>query len=617
MTIKRKLILISIIISLSLILLSLFSHFTKKHIAHLEVAKSVVTYLSVDELKLRRYEKDFLARSNLAYVDKFTSTFSSLKDNLSRLNLMLNEEDINVEEQINALNQVLDAYADKFTQIVEIKELIGLEKSEGLRKKLRKAAHKAEEQAKSFNNHKLSLLVMTLRRHEKDFFLRTQLGYIEKFKQTFIEAKQVSGSFENQSFTENLNAYESSFFEVVRAIELIGLSADEGKFGEMRKFIHQSETILNTISNSLIVTIEERERGVENQNIVFTVLIIIFTLLTSYLISRDISQRLEQINRKMVHISAGHGDLNVELIEKGNDELTSISVNFNQFMAKLRGSFDEIAFIANELHSVSAHGNELANKTQYDSKTQYSSTQEIITSIEEVIISITSVADDAESAFIEADSVQQKSTHGEQVINSAGDAIQQLALDIKDATSVINKLEEDSKQIAGMLDVIKSIADQTNLLALNAAIEAARAGEAGRGFAVVADEIRSLSSRTKESTEQIHLVIVNIQQGVADSVAAMSKGTVNMEKGIDSVSLSANALQEINGVTMVISETNQRISAATRKQRNMSDNISKSTAEVGQLASLTLTGTQESLDLNLELNQLSQKMSMLIEKFKS
>ena len=367
----------------------------------------------------------------------------------------------------------------------------------------------------------------------------------------------------------------------------------------MRQFIHKSETILSTISNSLIDIIDEREHSIEQQSIIYTVMVILFTLLTSYLISRDISHRLQEINKKMIHISAGDGDLNVRLIEKGNDELTSISKNFNQFMTKLRDSFEEIAFIAIELQSVSAEGNNLTNKTQHDSKTQYNSTQEIISSIEEIIVSITAVSSDAQSASTEANLVQDKSQQGERVVNTAGDAISQLALDIEKATAVITKLEEDSKEIAGMLDVIKSIAEQTNLLALNAAIEAARAGEAGRGFAVVADEIRSLSQRTQESTEQIHLVVVNIKKGVADSVAAMSKGAVNMSKGIDSVTLSASALKEINKVTLLISETNQRISTTTQQQRNMSDSIFKSTAEVGQLASLTLAGTKESLDLNL------------------
>ncbi|MCP4320747.1 MAG: hypothetical protein GY787_02575, partial [Alteromonadales bacterium] len=311
------------------------------------------------------------------------------------------------------------------------------------------------------------------------------------------------------------------------------------------------------------------------------------------------------------------GDLKARLSEEGKDELASISINFNQFVDKLNISFNGISDIASKLHLASSNSNELANKIQHDSQTQYQSTKTIINSIEEISHSIAEVATEAESASVEANSVQEKSIQGEHVINSAGVTINELACDVENTTCAITKLEGDSKQIVAMLDVIKSIAEQTNLLALNAAIEAARAGEAGHGFAVVADEVRSLSLRTQESTEQIHSVIENIQRGVADSVAAMAKGTVKMENGINSVNSSANAMQKISKATLLINEANQHISDTTQQQKNMSGVISASTIEVGDLATLTLAGTQKSQELNMELIALSQQLTELIKKFKS
>ena len=125
------------------------------------------------------------------------------------------------------------------------------------------------------------------------------------------------------------------------------------------------------------------------------------------------------------------------------------------------------------------------------------------------------------------------------------------------------------------------------------------------------------STEFKPLAQFSQLVINNIQQGVSDSVEAMTKGAVNMENGIQSVNLSASAMQEINEATLLISEINQHISVTTQQQKIMSNIISEETVEVGELASVTLDGTQESLDINMELSHLSKQLKELIKKFKS
>src|SRR5690625_3722473 len=112
---------------------------------------------------------------------------------------------------------------------------------------------------------------------------------------------------------------------------------------------------------------------------------------------------------------------------------------------------------------------------------------------------------------------------GNRVIQGAHEAIEDLSTMVGNLNEVLERLIQDSGQIASVIDVIGSIAEQTNLLALNAAIEAARAGEQGRGFAVVDDEVRTLAQSTQVSTEQTQQSIANLTEEHSDTYHSMEK----------------------------------------------------------------------------------------------
>ena len=134
--------------------------------------------------------------------------------------------------------------------------------------------------------------------------------------------------------------------------------------------------------------------------------------------------------------------------------------------------------------------------------------------------------------------------------------MQSIAESVSQSDEVIQLLNNKSKQIGDILEVIQNIANQTNLLALNAAIEAARAGEHGRGFAIVADEVRKLAEKSSVSSSEISKLICEIQDDMSKTVKSM--GHVN---------------EEVQSGLVIANETKQNFTEILQSTNEIADQI--------------------------------------------
>ena len=253
---------------------------------------------------------------------------------------------------------------------------------------------------------------------------------------------------------------------------------------------------------------------------------------TAIPVTRMITGNLSRVVQSLREISKDDGDLTIRIETAAQDEVGDLVKYFNRFMDKLQRVVKDIVDTTLPLSDLAQNLNQLTDTTNNNISQQQGAATHAKDAVDNMNQSVIAVAESAAEAARAADEASSASSNGQSVVNNTVQSIQNLAKNVEETSHVIRQLENDSNQVGVVLDVIKGIAEQTNLLALNAAIEAARAGEQGRGFAVVADEVRTLASRTQQSTEEIQKTIEQLQSAAHKAVEVMSTGTSQAEGSV-------------------------------------------------------------------------------------
>jgi len=423
-----------------------------------------------------------------------------------------------------------------------------------------------------------------------------------------------------KTFLAALESWSSNSQNMVRNRASGSMSIDEASELSQGRLDSEFESIRNILDklgeeiskDSLLLAEEVRETSDSAQfvTMVLTIAVLAIMGFIAVFFPRLILTQLERMQETLNSILSGHGDLTARLPVAGNDELGVLGKSFNSLLMSLQELVAGVVETANHVEKSADDLNKAAAENSQSIETQAHSLNSVATAVNEMGAAIHEVSGNTQNVSSEANNATENANDVTNTFNNAMSEIGALATNVESSAEVIGKLEEEAQGIVSVLDVIKGIAEQTNLLALNAAIEAARAGEQGRGFAVVADEVRSLASRTQESTEHINEMIARLQAGVNESVRSMMEGKEKASTTVNLASEAEEAIGQITGYLSSISGHIIQVASAVEEQTAVVEEINKNVTSVNDLsqagterAKFVSTSTAELHDYALQLKQ--------------
>lgn len=409
----------------------------------------------------------------------------------------------------------------------------------------------------------------------------------------------------NSKITENLANSKVQFNDWAGIIDQVLAAPGEKKvtnellrvdqFNEARDKLDSASGIVETFMTAEVQKSEEDIYNSFIKVLAISVALLALSFILGFLYIRKISAAFKLIQNVMERLTGG--DLTVEPLDlRSKDEIGQVGLAINNMTGKIKSLIEKTVSLSQTVTTASREISQNTEEVVRSSTHQANDAQTMTTLVSELSIAVTSVAQNAEKASVMYQQTVGISTENMRIVDASIN-------EMNAASQQMGKLQEDSKKIGNILELIDDIAEQTNLLALNAAIEAARAGEHGRGFAVVADEVRKLAERSGEATRQIAQIIETMQENTVKSVAAVGLG---VQSSLDA----ATAFDKIRGIVNETAQLISEIAAASEEQAAQADDVLQSvqsiaaaSQEVCACAEETSASSHDLADSTVMLNE--------------
>ncbi|MCU7916994.1 MAG: methyl-accepting chemotaxis protein [Candidatus Thiodiazotropha sp. (ex Epidulcina cf. delphinae)] len=324
---------------------------------------------------------------------------------------------------------------------------------------------------------------------------------------------------------------------------------------------------------------------------------------------------LEKLRKSTVQLAGNDLTFDIKPI-KGNHEIAILTSSFVQMKDNLKCAIAEIGSVASMVTSTTEEMSKVSEKTHQGVSAQNTEIEQIATAINQMAATVQEISRNTAAAAESAHQAHEAVNNGGRVVDEAVAATHSLATKVSHGADVVGRLQSESDSIGNVINVIRGIAEQTNLLALNAAIEAARAGEQGRGFAVVADEVRTLASKTQDSTKEIQLMIERLQTEATEAASVMSHGREQADVTAQLAADAGHSLSAIRESVGIINEMSMQIATAAEQQDAVANEINQNIEGIRVVSEQTATAAQQTSDASDTLSEQAVSLHRFVARFK-
>ena len=589
-------------------------------------------------LQLRRNEKDFLLRADDTYVGQHGKQVDLAREQLDNLNtLAVRSQETDLTGRLQSIDAPFKDYVDSFGQLVTLRREMGLTSDTGLEGRMRNAVHDLEGKFKDSKDFELVSLMLTLRRHEKDFMLRRTANYVEEHAKVAETLKSKIQSrdlmlMDKIGYQGLIDAYTQSFRDW--AAKAVALSDTQKRvsaaYSKLEPIVIAAADAANAYSARRVAA----SQAASDRNLLITTGAIglagLLSILMSLSVWHFIKRSVSAIEATMLNMSKGRLEAQIPCTQFRN-EIGSMARALEVFQLQLRDSerlkaaeaagregqlqrgrmveglvrqFEqEIRDVVQHLSGTAVEMN--ATASALAGAAEEGSRQSIVvaSATEQSAAGVQTVAAAAEEFAASIAELGRQAQESQQISARAVDEASRSAAIVEEMASVSGKIGE-------IVQLIHAIAGQTNLLALNATIEAARAGDAGRGFAVVASEVKGLATQTAAATEQISGFVEAIKASTQGAVTAIERISGTIRRLNDIGAAIAEGLGQQQSTTHEISNAMSQVSAGT-------SDTSESVAEVRRAAQETSAAASQVLESSHHVSQQADAISQRVNTFLS